>query len=50
MDTRLTSRTPPEIKWLLVERATLVGDISRLEQRRALLEAELSAYAASLLP
>jgi hypothetical protein len=37
----LTSRTPPEIKWLLVERATLVGDIVRLEERKVLLEAEL---------
>jgi hypothetical protein len=37
----LASRTPPEIKWLLVERATLVGDITRLEERKALIEAEL---------
>jgi len=37
----VTSWTPPAIKWLLVERATLVGDISRMEQRKALLDAEL---------
>lgn len=37
----MASRTPPEIKWLLVERATLVGDIVRLEERKVLLEAEL---------
>jgi hypothetical protein len=39
----LPSRTPPDIKWLLVERATLVGDIARLERRQALLAAELAA-------
>lgn len=38
----MAPRTPPEIKWLLVERATLVGDIVRLEERKALLDAELS--------
>lgn len=37
----MASRTSPEIKWLLVERATLVGDIVRLEERKVLLEAEL---------
>jgi hypothetical protein len=38
----LTSRTPPELKWLLVERATLVGDIVQLERRRALLDADIA--------
>jgi hypothetical protein len=37
----LASRTPPEIKWLLVERATLAGDIEQLARRRVLLDAEM---------
>ena len=37
----LTSRTPPELKWLLVERATLVGDMARMERRRELLDADI---------
>jgi hypothetical protein len=37
----LASRTPPEIKWLLVERATLTGDIEQLARRRAALDAEM---------
>lgn len=43
MDFNVPSRTqtPPEIKWLLVERATLVGDIEQLARRRALLDTEL---------
>jgi len=36
------SRTPPELKWLLVERATLTGDISRLERRQIALAQELA--------
>ncbi|MGB9109849.1 MAG: hypothetical protein WCC39_14300 [Telluria sp.] len=39
----MASRTPPEIKWLLVERATLAGDIEQLARRRALLDAEMEA-------
>jgi hypothetical protein len=35
------TQTPPEIKWLLVERATLVGDIEQLARRRALLDTEM---------
>lgn len=38
----MASRTPPEVKWLLVERATLMGDIVQLERRQALLAAELA--------
>lgn len=38
----MTNKTPPEVKWLLVERATLVGDIALLEQRRTLLDAEIT--------
>jgi hypothetical protein len=38
----VTTKTPPEIKWLLVERATLVGDIEQLERRRILLDAEIA--------
>lgn len=34
-------RTPPEIKWLLVERATLAGDIEQLARRRVMLDAEI---------
>lgn len=34
----MASRTPPEIKWLLLERATLAGDIEQLARRRALLD------------
>ncbi len=39
----MTTRTPPEIKWLLVERATLLGDIAQLERRRASIDVELDA-------
>lgn len=37
----MPSRTPPELKWLLVERATLLGDIEQLARRRAELDTEL---------
>jgi hypothetical protein len=37
----LASRTPPEVKWLLVERATLAGDIEQLARRRLMLDAEM---------
>jgi hypothetical protein len=45
MDFNVPSRTPtpPEIKWLLVERATLVGDIEQLTRRRAMLDAEIES-------
>lgn len=39
----MTSPTRPEIKWLLVERATILGDIAQLEHRRAGINAELDA-------
>lgn len=39
----MASRTPPEIKWLLVGRATLAGDIEQLARRRAMLDAEMEA-------
>lgn len=39
----MASPTPPELKWLLVERATLAGDRQKLEERRAMLDAELAA-------
>jgi hypothetical protein len=42
MTFNVTTKTPPEIKWLLVERATLVGDIEQLERRRILLDAEIA--------
>jgi hypothetical protein len=37
----LRPRTPPELKWLLVERATLAGDLAKLKARLSLLEAEI---------
>jgi hypothetical protein len=37
----LRTRTPPELKWLLVERATLAGDLANLKARQSLLEAEV---------
>ncbi|MES2151893.1 MAG: hypothetical protein V4508_19105 [Pseudomonadota bacterium] len=39
----MPSPTPPELKWLLVERATLAGDLQKLEERRAMLDAEMTA-------
>lgn len=38
----MATKTRPDIKWLLVERATLVGDIAQLERRRTLLDAEIA--------
>ncbi|HYD95019.1 MAG TPA: hypothetical protein VEC01_06810, partial [Noviherbaspirillum sp.] len=47
----MKTRTPPDIKWLLVERATLLGDIARLQERQSLigqaiakLEAKIRAF------
>lgn len=37
----MRTKTPPELKWLLVERATLAGDICLLEMRQVELAAEL---------
>jgi hypothetical protein len=45
----LRTRSPPELKWLLVERATVAGDIARLDARQALLAAELAERWATLL-
>jgi hypothetical protein len=44
----MPSPTPPELKWLLVERATLAGDLQKFEERRAMLDAELTATLAVL--
>lgn len=44
----MASRTPPEIKWLLVERATLAGDIEQLARRQALLDAKMEALQAKV--
>jgi len=41
MDTCCDLSDPARNQMALVERATLVGDISRMEQRKALLDAEL---------
>jgi hypothetical protein len=38
----MATKTRPDLKWLLVERATLVGDIAQLERRRSLLDAEIA--------
>lgn len=38
----MATKTRPDIKWLLVERATMVGDIELLERRRTLLDAEIA--------
>lgn len=38
----MVTKTRPDIKWLLVERATLVGDIAQLERRRTLFDAEIA--------
>jgi hypothetical protein len=38
----MATKTRPDIKWLLVERATLVGDIAKLERRRAMLDTEIA--------
>lgn len=50
MDFNVPSRTPtpPEIKWLLVERATLVGDIEQLARRRAMLDTEMERLQAQV--
>jgi hypothetical protein len=45
----LASRTPPEIKWLLVERATLAGDIEQLARRRTMLDAEMDKLRSRVL-
>lgn len=41
-------RTPPELKWLLVERATLAGDLAKLTTRLAVLEAETARVSSTL--
>lgn len=38
----MVTKTRPDIKWLLVERATLVGDIAQLERCRTSLDAEIA--------
>jgi hypothetical protein len=38
----MATRTRADIKWLLVERATLVGDLAKLEQHRTMLDAEIA--------
>lgn len=38
----MAPKTRPDIKWLLVERGTLVGDIAQLEKRRTLVDAEIA--------
>ena len=42
----MQTQTPPELKWLLVERATLAGDIARLEKSREHLAQEISKHQA----
>lgn len=38
----MRSRTPPDLKWLLVERATLAGDLLQMELRQVELTAEIA--------
>lgn len=38
----MRKRTPPDLKWLLVERATIAGDIQRLHATQAQLASELA--------
>lgn len=38
----MRKQTPPDLKWLLVERATVAGDIARLETKQALLAKEIA--------
>lgn len=45
---KLRTRTPPELKWLLVERATLAGDLANLKTRLSLLEAEIAQVHSTL--
>jgi hypothetical protein len=45
---KLRTRTPPELKWLLVERATLAGDLANLKTRLSLLETEIGQVQSAL--
>jgi hypothetical protein len=45
---KLRTRTPPELKWLLVERATLAGDLVSLKTRQSFLEAEIDQVQSTL--
>ena len=45
---KLREKTPPDVKWLLVERATIAGNIVNMEKCFAELKAELVAQRASL--
>jgi hypothetical protein len=47
----LRKQTPPDVKWLLVERATLAGDVARLEKtaQRVMIELEKKKAAMSAL-
>jgi hypothetical protein len=40
------TKTPPELKWLLVERATLAGNIVALEKSRVHLKEEIARFQA----
>lgn len=44
----MRTQTPSQVKWLLVERATIAGDIARLEQRQALIAQEIAERQAKL--
>lgn len=39
---KLTTHTAPDLKWLLVERATLAGDLDKLQAQQSLLAAEIA--------
>jgi hypothetical protein len=44
----MRSRTPPLLKWLLVERATLAGDVARAHEQEADVNRELTVVQARL--
>ena len=45
---KLRTRTPPEVKWLLVERATLAGDLATLKLRQRHLESKITQVQAAV--
>lgn len=44
----MQSHTPSVLKWLLVERATLAGDLSRLSEKQAVLSAQIAKVEAKI--
>lgn len=44
----MRTSTPPELKWFLVERATLAGDLATLKTRLNFLKAEIGRFESTL--